>query len=203
MQKGMGLIDYRPPRPEEKLSEPARWIWLDHHDFYGIFWASAVAAIAGIEELLWQSESDLGQSLIAMHGEQIVGVMCFFSLDELPNRSLVSLRFMLTQAAHRDEARNKGRQFARQVPKLAGSGLYLARIAVAEPAQGMGVGSGFLHQLEEQAKARGLIRLCLHVHRDNSTARHFYEKQGFVECAGQCLAYLGMEKRLDKSASTA
>ncbi len=196
-------VEYRHPQPNEDLKGSARWIWLDHQDFYGIFWDSESAAVAGIEELLRQPESDLGNCLLAVRGETLLGAMCFFPLNELPRRSLVSLRYLLANARNPGEACSRGRQFAGQVPRLDGTGLYLARIAVAENAQGMGVGRGFMRILEEQGRTGRHGRLCLHVRRDNARARRFYEKRGFVECADRGLGYLGMEKWLDKSSPPA
>ena len=203
MAAGENKIEYRAPLLGEDLSGPASWIWMDHHDFYEIFWDSPPKAIAGIKELFNQPRSDLGQSLLAVRENELLGVMCCFPLVELHARSLASLRFLLANAVNPDEAQRKGRQFASQVPSLDGVGLYLARIAVAGTAQGMGVGSGFLHRLEERAMAGGQDRLCLHVRRDNAAARRFYEKHGFSECTETDLAYLDMEKRLDKSSPAA
>ena len=196
-------FEIRPPRQGEALGAAARWIWLDHCDFYGIFIPHEAAAIRGIEELLHRPESDLGSCMLAERDDELLGVMCYFPLVELSARSLQSLRRLMIRADDPGIARQKGRIFAGQVPKLEGTGLYLARIAVVEHCQGMGVGSGLIRRLEELGRAGGHSRICLHVHRSNRLALRLYEKHGYSPCTDADREYLGLEKRLDNSSGRA
>ena len=191
-------FEIRSPHRTEALAVAARWIWLDHHDFYGIFFQDEADAIRGIEELLGQPGSDLGSRLVAAHGNELLGVMCYFPLAELPGRSLQSLRFLMSKTDDPAKAQQAGRDFAKQVPPLTGAGLYLSRITVAGSCQGMGVGSGLIRQLEELGRAGRQGRICLHVRSSNLPALRFYEKHGYSPCTEKGRQYLGLQKQLDK-----
>lgn len=54
-------------------------------------------------------------------------------------------------------------------------------IAVAESAQGKGLGRVLMLRLIDEARSRGARELFLEVRADNPGARHLYEKLGFAE----------------------
>ena len=68
---------------------------------------------------------------------------------------------------------------------------HLEAIAVAENAEGQGVGTALLDAAEANAKAHGAVSLTLHVIATNERARGFYERQGYF---GEMLRYI---KRLE------
>ncbi len=56
---------------------------------------------------------------------------------------------------------------------------HLEAIAVADGAEGQGVGQALLAQAEQQARERGALSMTLHVFATNTRARAFYEKSGY------------------------
>ena len=68
---------------------------------------------------------------------------------------------------------------------------HLEAIAVADGAEGRGVGTALLDAAEANVRAHGAVSLTLHVISTNVRARGFYERQGYF---GEMLRYI---KRLD------
>ena len=64
---------------------------------------------------------------------------------------------------------------------------HLEAIAVAEGAEGMGIGQALLAAAESEAKAHGARTITLHVFASNSRARGFYEKSGYN---GELIRYI-------------
>ena len=58
--------------------------------------------------------------------------------------------------------------------------VHVLGLAVAESAQGRGVGRALVHAAAAEARARGARRLTLRVLGHNTRARHLYERCGFV-----------------------
>ena len=65
--------------------------------------------------------------------------------------------------------------------------LHLEAIAVAEDAEGMGVGQALLAAAESEARAHGALTITLHVFARNARARGFYEKSGYD---GELIRYI-------------
>ncbi|WP_418992430.1 N-acetyltransferase family protein [Alistipes sp.] len=63
-------------------------------------------------------------------------------------------------------------------------GPYVAvhRLAVADGYTGRGVGSAFLRQVEEEARAKGLCGFRIDTHTDNRSMLRLLERLGFVPC---------------------
>lgn len=66
---------------------------------------------------------------------------------------------------------------AGEVPPIAGSGYYLARVGVAPRARGGPVAGELLGAFLRQAGSRDAV---LHVHADNARAVAFYQRNGFA-----------------------
>jgi len=64
---------------------------------------------------------------------------------------------------------------------------HLEAIAVAEGAEGMGVGQALLAAAEAEAMAHGAQTITLHVFAVNTRARDFYEKSGYD---GELIRYI-------------
>jgi ribosomal protein S18 acetylase RimI-like enzyme len=53
-------------------------------------------------------------------------------------------------------------------------------VSVKPDRRGKGVGTDLLEQLKEQLRKESVTRIDVAVHKDNPSARKFYEKLGFV-----------------------
>ncbi len=64
---------------------------------------------------------------------------------------------------------------------------HLETIAVAEGAEGRGIGQALLNTAEDAAKEHGALTITLHVFSTNDRARRFYERAGYD---GELIRYI-------------
>jgi ribosomal protein S18 acetylase RimI-like enzyme len=67
------------------------------------------------------------------------------------------------------------------------SSAHLEAIAVAEKAEGRGVGKALLEAAEAAARERGALSMSLHVFASNERARRVYERAGYDEELLRCI----------------
>jgi ribosomal protein S18 acetylase RimI-like enzyme len=70
---------------------------------------------------------------------------------------------------------------ARQVEFTGEPQAYVGELAVAETAEGAGIGQALLTEIERWAQARGLRLIVIDTGAGNDRARRFYGRSGFVE----------------------
>lgn len=58
---------------------------------------------------------------------------------------------------------------------------YISGIAVAQEAEGRGIGKALMNAAESWARSEGYRQIALHVYADNQRARRFYQTLGYVE----------------------
>ncbi len=73
-------------------------------------------------------------------------------------------------------------------------------ICVADAAQGKGIGSLIMNDLIQTAKEKRLEKVRLSVDKDNKSAIHLYQKNGFEISDSSKESYLFMELNTNKSA---
>jgi GNAT superfamily N-acetyltransferase len=78
---------------------------------------------------------------------------------------------------------------------------YLATLAVAEGAEGHGVGRALMAAAEEWAREKGYRLLALEVFAGNTHAREFYRRLGYQEETLKLVKELGRESEPGKGAS--
>lgn len=117
-------------------------------------------------EDLWRSDAKMMQRCLDGDAEECFAHVAVDASEKVLGLTLVSLRPELL--SHEPSA-------------------HLEAIAVAEGAEGMGVGQALLAAAENEAKAQGAQSITLHVFASNTRARSFYERSGYD---GELLRYI-------------
>ncbi len=76
---------------------------------------------------------------------------------------------------------------------------YLAELYVRPASRGRGIGTAFLDEIIDHARARGATLLDLNTSEDDEAARHVYEKRGFDCHEGEGSGPLAIYYELDLS----
>jgi len=114
--------------------------------------------------------------------EVIVGMVSGYTAEQHRNSSMQPLK----RAAGSWNARFWGvsvlfAPFLRIIDSIDDDDFYLQAIAVDEETRGAGVGRALMDSIEDQAAATKSARLVLDVSAENTGARRFYERRGFVD----------------------
>jgi len=188
----MNLLVF-PQLPANSGEEAAILVHSALSEYYALFGLDRGLILASIERQLHQP-SEIERVIAAVVDDRVVGLACYYPVDEMEQRQMASLVDLMTAASDRRAVTKRVRDFARQIPPLSESGLYLARLAVGPAYFGSGVAKNLMDALEEETRRQKLGLLSLHVNRANARAVAFYQKCGFVFGEGPMADFAVMKK---------
>jgi len=179
-----------------ELHQAAAWLRALDRDYYGLFDVAGERVDTLLVGLIRDPLSEFGAgSFVRLDGVLIGFVMAFAGAQMFARRMQV-LKALSKAAPDPAAARARLRGFDGAGRALPPGAWYLAKLYVAEPLRGAGLGGRLLAHFMEQGRAQG-CRLCLHVRRDNAAALALYRRHGFAVADDPALsspAYCLMEQ---------
>ena len=188
--------DWSSPEFAAYIDPAARLIHEADPEFYGMFSEDEGCVLEAIRAQLAEPRCELGSARVLLAGPALAGIHCCYALGQAVLRQLVSLKALLGVERPREDVTERVRRFKQQVPPLEGPSLYLARLAVAGPFRGRGLGRKLLADFEAEARAAGCDRASVHVRRANTRAVGLYRSAGYDVTGPADLEYLAMVKDL-------
>jgi ribosomal protein S18 acetylase RimI-like enzyme len=165
-------------RSEEHLCAIVQLL-IESFDFYDMLPMDQATLTDLIKEEISQSGTECFDPLLALQGDDVVGVICHFPAQELEARQRASMMSVL----RRLDRSGRMKLRARLQDKNYGVGItdvykgtYVSRVAVSKNMRGQGIGSKFW--LGFMGKIDG-ANILLHVDENNHEAIRFYGRFDF------------------------
>lgn len=179
---------------EAHLSEIVQLL-IESFDFYGMLPMDPATLTDLIKEEISQPCTECFDPLLALQGDNVIGLICHFPAQELEIRQRTSMMSvfrrldrsgrMILKAQLQEE--NYGVGTTDQY-----TGIYVSRVAISKNMRGQGVGSkfwlGFMDQTDD-------ANIFLHVDENNHEAIKFYDRFDFLRVdSGPIRKHLMMRK---------
>ncbi|MBI5162528.1 MAG: GNAT family N-acetyltransferase [Magnetospirillum sp.] len=160
--------------------EIARLIHASLPEYYDLLPVTAEMRLAAIADMVGTRGTELERVRVAMVEGRPMGVLAGIPAAGLRRAHILATLALLRQVAadHRARCQTDITDFATQIELVGTASYYLARIAVAPAARGMGIADCLMAEFLTEAGTRPA---SLHVKTDNERAIRFYRRHGFAD----------------------
>ena len=136
--------------------------------------------------------TELERMFVGLVGVEVAGLHACVSTGVLPAVMMEGTLTLLRGMEHgiRRDFLERLRRARPALPPLPDHSLYLARLAVADDHQGLGVADALMHDFFERRENE--TSHCLHVLTDNARALGFFRRLGFERFGTEAAGFLSM-----------
>ena len=149
-------------------------------EFYGLFASPGKELFANLTNQMLKPNTEISETHVLIKNGTVLGAFSWYPAKQTAIRQMNSLKSLLALSDTPKDLMPNLASFRDSVPSAGLDGAYLARIAVKEEQQGMGLGKVLLQDFEAKALNAGFTKACLHVRQDNAQAIGFYEATGYI-----------------------
>ena len=147
-------------------------------DYYRAFFLDEDKLLGALAEQMDEAGTEISSG-VAMLDEQVAGVYCALNSERLRSAQLNGLRFLMPflDPEKKPFVRKALAGFGASIEPISENGCYLSRFTVRDDLRGQGAADVLLRAFLDTTEAP--TPALLHVHKDNTRARKFYERNGF------------------------
>ncbi len=165
--------------PEPHSMQAAELACLAFEDFYGLFSADRSKLIPVIAAQ-FRNYSELNRQVAAMENNRVVGICSYYPIAEMAGRQIAGVRSLLAVADDMIGSTKLLRGFKQNFADAEEESAYIARLSVSIDKRGRGLAGDLLEKAETVILKHGLVKVRLHVRKDNARALAFYAKAGYA-----------------------
>ena len=177
---------------DEQLRRCARLVFEAGRGYYDLLEADRDLVEAEIAKQVGQRGTELERTFVGLVGSEVAGLHACVSTHVLPAVMMEGTLRLLRGLDHevRRGFLERLRQARPSLPDLPESSLYLARMAVSETHQGIGVAGALMEDFFKRRQSE--TSYCLHVLTANTRALRFYRRLDFERLGQEEAGFVAM-----------